>query len=496
MNARSLKKSVIATVVASALVGAYSINQGTGSWQANAAPASTIKTQASDSASTPAAPVVSVAGASLPDMSGIVARNSAAVVNIGISGTAKKSAMPEFPQVDPDDPFYEFFRQFGVPQQRGERQVRGQGSGFILREDGIVLTNAHVIDGADEVTVKLSDKREFKAKVLGADKTTDVAVLKIEARNLPTLKVGNSLNAKVGEWVLAIGSPFGFESSATAGIISAKSRSLPDDTYVPFIQTDVAVNPGNSGGPLFNMAGEVIGINSQIYSRTGGYQGLSFAIPIEVAMKVEDQIVKTGKVQRGRLGITIQNLDQSLAESFGMKKPGGALVSSVENDSPAAKAGLEPGDVILSVNGKEISSSSELPPVIADIMPGQSAKLQVWRKGSQRDIEVKVGNQKEEQVAAAKESKEAATGKLGLAVRPLTAEERKRLDGKNGLLIENTTGTAARAGIRRGDVLLSVNGEPVSSVEQLRSLVGKASKRVALLIQREDARLFVPVDVE
>ncbi|MFT3849634.1 MAG: DegQ family serine endoprotease [Propionivibrio sp.] len=495
MTARSLKKSVIATVIASTLIGAYSIGQGSGLGQAHAATASMIKTQATDGASVPAAPVVSVAGAALPDMSAIVARNSAAVVNISISGTAKNPGVPEFPQVDPDDPFYEFFRHFRVPQQRGERQVRGQGSGFILREDGIVLTNAHVIDGADEVVVKLTDKREFKAKVLGADKTTDVAVLKIDARNLPTLKVGNSLNSKVGEWVLAIGSPFGFESSATAGIISAKSRSLPDDTYVPFIQTDVAVNPGNSGGPLFNMAGEVIGINSQIYSRTGGYQGLSFAIPIEVAMKVEDQIVKTGTVQRGRLGITIQNLDQSLAESFGMKKPGGALVSSVENDSPAAKAGLEPGDVITAINGKEIASSNELPPVVADITPGQSAKLQVWRKGGQREIEVKVGNQKQEQVAA-KESKDTTSGKLGLAVRPLTAEERKQLDGKNGLLIQNATGTAARAGIRGGDVLLSVNGEPVSSVEQLRNLIGKASKRVALLIQRDDARLFVPVDIE
>lgn len=495
MKLQSLKKSVIATVVASALIGAYSIRQETGVLLAHAAPAATIKTQAADSTTVPAAPVTPVAGATLPDMSAIVARNAPAVVNISVAGTVKNPSLPEFPQVDPSDPFYEFFRHFRVPQQRGEQQVRGQGSGFILREDGIVLTNAHVIDGADEVTVKLSDKREFKAKVLGFDKTTDVAVLKIDARNLPTLKVGNSVNAKVGEWVLAIGSPFGFESSATAGIISAKSRSLPDDSYVPFIQTDVAVNPGNSGGPLFNMAGEVIGINSQIYSRTGGYQGLSFAIPIEVATKVEDQILKTGKVQRGRLGITIQNLDQSLAESFGMKKPAGALVSSVENDSPAAKAGLEPGDVITGINGKEITSSNELPPVVADITPGQSAKLQVWRKGSQREIEVKVGNQKDEKVAA-KESKEATSGKLGLAVRPLTAEERKQLDGKNGLLIENATGSAARAGIRGGDVLLSVNGEPVSSVEQLRSLISKASKRVALLIQRDDARLFVPVDIE
>lgn len=495
MTSRSLKRSVIATVVATALVSAYSISNDL-PWQAYAAAAvPTVKTQAAGSATVPAAPVAPVSAAALPDMSAIVARNSMAVVNISVSGTVKNPGVPDFPQVDPDDPFYEFFRHFRVPQQRGERQVRGQGSGFILRDDGIVLTNAHVIDGADEVMVRLADKREFKAKVLGADKTTDVAVLKIDSSNLPTVKIGSSVNARVGEWVLAIGSPFGFESSATAGIISAKSRSLPDDNYVPFIQTDVAVNPGNSGGPLFNMAGEVIGINSQIYSRTGGYQGLSFAIPIEVAVKIEDQIVKTGKVQRGRLGITIQNLDQSLAESFSMKKPTGALVSSVENGSPAAKAGLEPGDVILSINGKEIASSNELPPLVADIVPGQSAKLQVWRKGSQREIEVKVGNQKDEQVAS-KESKEATPNRLGLAVRPLTAEERKQLDGKNGLLIENATGTAARAGIRRGDVLLSVNGEAVTSVEQLRGLVGKASKRVALLIQRDDARLFVPVDIE
>lgn len=496
MTSRTLKKSVIATMAAMAMLGAYSIGNGGATGQANAATAlPTIKTQAAAGASMPAAPVPPVSAAALPDMSTIVARNAAAVVNISVAGTVKNADVPEIPQVSPDDPFYEFFRHFRVPQQRGERQVRGQGSGFILREDGIVLTNAHVVDGADEVTVKLTDKREFKAKVLGSDKTSDVAVLKIDAGNLPTVKLGSSVNARVGEWVLAIGSPFGFESSATAGIISAKSRSLPDDNYVPFIQTDVAVNPGNSGGPLFNMAGEVIGINSQIYSRTGGYQGLSFSIPIEVAMKVEDQIVKTGKVQRGRLGITIQNLDQSLAESFNMKKPAGALVSSVENGSPAAKAGLEPGDVILSINGKEVASSSELPPLVADIAPGQSAKLQIWRKGGQRDIEVKVGNQKNEQVAS-KDSKEATHNRLGLAVRPLTSEERKQLDGASGLLIESAAGTAARAGIRGGDVLLSVNGEPVTSVEQLRSLISKASKRVALLILRDDARLFVPVDVE
>ena len=479
MTTRMLKKTLMVAVVTAALSGTYSIATHQGLWESHAATPVTTSP---------------IAGAALPDMSEIVARNSPAVVNISMSGKVKGPAVPDFPGLDPNDPFYEFFRHFRVPQQRGEQQVRGQGSGFIVREDGLVLTNAHVIDGADEVTVRLNDKREFKAKVLGADKATDVAVLKIDARNLPTVKIGNSANTRVGEWVLAIGSPYGFESSATAGIVSAKSRSLPDDNYVPFIQTDVAVNPGNSGGPLFNMAGEVIGINSQIYSRTGGYQGLSFAIPIDVVVSIQDQILKHGMVQRGRLGISIQEVNQSLAESFGLSKPTGALISSVENGSPAAKAGLEPGDVILSVNGKDIQSSSELPPVIANIRPGDTAKLQVWRKGGKRDIEVKVGDAKAEKTAST-ESKEVAPGKLGLALRPLRPEERRQLDGKNGLLVENVSGAAARAGIRPGDVVLSVNGEAVASNEQLRALVAKASKRVALLIQRGDATLFVPVDL-
>ena len=476
MTTRMLKKTLIVAVVTAALSGAYSIAVKGGLWHAHAAPAAVA------------------AAVALPDMSEIVARNSPAVVNISTTGKVKNPNVPDFPGVDPNDPFYEFFRHFGIPQQRGERQVRGQGSGFIVREDGVILTNAHVIDGADEVIVRLNDKREFKAKVLGADKATDVAVIKIEARSLPTVKLGSTANTRVGEWVLAIGSPYGFESSASAGIVSAKSRSLPDDNYVPFIQTDVAVNPGNSGGPMFNMAGEVIGINSQIYSRTGGYQGLSFAIPIDVAMSIQDQIMKHGKVQRGRLGVSIQEVNQSLAESFGLSKPAGALVSSVEADSPAAKAGLESGDVILAVNGKEIQSSNELPPIIANIRPGESAKLRIWRKGSARDIEVKVGGQKEE-TTASNDNKDATQGKLGLALRSLTAEERRQFDGKGGLVVENATGVAAKAGIRRGDVILSVNGEPVASADQLRALVAKASKRVALLIQRGDAKLFVPVDL-
>ena len=490
MTSSSLKRTGIAILVGGALAAAYSLGNERALNSANAAPQE-------PAAVSPAPVAVATPRLALPDMSEIVARNGAAVVNISISGTSKgQGLMRGLPQFDPDDPMHEFFKRFRIPQQRGEKQVQGMGSGFILREDGIVLTNAHVVDGADEVTVKLIDKREFKAKVLGQDKMSDVAVLKIDAKGLPTLKIGNSANTRVGEWVLAIGSPFGFENSATAGIVSAMSRSLPDDSYVPFIQTDVAVNPGNSGGPLFNMAGEVIGINSQIYSRSGGYQGLSFAIPIEVVMNVEEQIVKHGKVQRGRLGITIQQLDQSLADSFGMKKPGGALVSAVENDSPAAKAGIEPGDVIVSVNGKEVKSSNELPPLIANILPGNSAKLQVWRKGNLRDIDVKVGAHKEDKdKVASAEGKEANLGRLGLGVRTLTPEERRQVDGKGGLLVESVSGAAARAGIRSGDVVLSVNGEPVSSVEQLRSLVAKASKRVALLIQRGELKLFVPVEL-
>ncbi len=478
-NSRTFKRSL--TTAAVATIAAFSI-MAVSAWQER-----------------PLWPVEAAAPAAsaLPDMSAIVERHGGAVVNISVSGTTKtQSGFPGFPGLDPDDPFFEFFRHFRIPEQRGEQRIRGQGSGFIIREDGLVLTNAHVIDGADEVVVKLTDKREFKAKVLGADKTTDVAVLRIEGRNLPTVKIGSSANTRVGEWVLAIGSPFGFENSATAGIISAKSRSLPDDSYVPFIQTDVAVNPGNSGGPLFNMAGEVIGINSQIYSRSGGYQGLSFAIPIDVAMSIQEQIVKHGKVQRGKLGVTIQDVNQSLAESFGLNKPAGALIASVENGSPAAKAGLEAGDVILSINGKEIVSSNELPPLVAAARPGDTVKLQVWRKGGSREMSVKVGGQQNEKLTGAggKNSAEAA-GRLGVTARALSGEERRQLELRGGLLVENAQGAAARAGIRRGDVILSVNGEAVSTPDQLRSIIAKAGKRVALLVQRESARLFVPVDL-
>ena len=482
MDKRSLKlkRGAVAVLAVLGLLGAY----GLGSLQPWSA--AHAETAVSAPVAAPALPLPT----GLPDMSAIVARNAPAVVNVSVAGKVRRTAeAPDFPSLEPGDPFYEFFRRFQGAQPHGEQRVRGQGSGFIVREDGVILTNAHVVDGADEVTVRLADKREFKAKVIGADKATDVAVLKVEARGLPVVKTGASAKSRVGEWVLAIGSPFGFESSATAGIISALSRALPDENYVPFIQTDVAVNPGNSGGPLFNMAGEVIGINSQIYSRSGGYQGLSFAIPIEVAMKVEGQLMKTGQVQRGRLGVTIQSLDQSLADSFGLSSPTGALVSGVEPGGPAAKAGLEAGDVILAVNGQPVDTSNALPPLVADLAPGETAKLKVWRQGREREIKVQVGRQAQVATAKAGESTPAVGGRLGLSVRPVEVGEGR------GLYVEQAQGAAAKAGIRRGDVILAVNGEAVASVEALRAQVGKADKRVALLVQRGEMRLFVPVDL-
>jgi serine protease Do len=341
-------------------------------------------THASSAATTAPAPVAAAAAPAVttPDFAQITAQHGAAVVNISVAGTSKASAGGL--ELDPSDPFSEFFRQFPGPRGRGGPQqgmpTRGQGSGFIVSADGTILTNAHVVQDATEVTVKLTDRREFKAKVLGSDPRTDVAVIKIEAKGLPTVTLGSTRSLRVGEWVLAIGSPFGLENTVTAGVVSAKGRTLPDDSFVPFIQTDVAVNPGNSGGPLFNARGEVVGINSQIYSRTGGYQGLSFAIPIEIATKVKDQIVSTGKVSHARLGVSIQEVNQAFADSFKLDKPEGALISSVEADSPAEKAGLKSGDVIRKVNGQPVIASGDLPAVIGQSTPGEKVTLDVWRQ--------------------------------------------------------------------------------------------------------------------
>jgi serine protease Do len=436
----------------------------------------------------------STASVLLPDFTGIVERNGPAVVNISVTHDAKAEATAQqFEGVDPNNPFFQFFRQFPGAVPHGSAPEHGMGSGFIVSSDGVILTNAHVVDGATEVTVKLTDRREFRAKVIGTDKPSDVAVLKIEATGLPMVKLGSSMNEKVGEWVLAIGSPFGFENSVTSGIVSAKSRSLPDGTYIPFIQTDVAVNPGNSGGPLFNMKGEVIGINAQIFTHSGGYQGLSFAVPIELAVKVKDQLQQFGKVSRGRLGVTIQEINQQLADSFGLKNPGGALVAAIEENGPAAKAGIKAGDVILKFNGHAISSSSELPAQVADVKPGTKATVEISRNGTSKDIDVTVGELKGAKVASA-DSPDHEHGRLGLAVRPLAPEDRQQV-GTKGLVVEEASGPAARAGIRPGDLLLAVNGTPIQSVEQLRALVAKSGKTMALLIQRDEGKIFVPVDL-
>ncbi|MDH3286744.1 MAG: DegQ family serine endoprotease [Betaproteobacteria bacterium] len=444
-----------------------------------------------------AAPAAPIALQALPDFSPLVDAYGPAVVNISVTQTVKAGAEgPNTGGFSEDDPFYEFFRRFQIPMPpHGGTPRQGLGSGFIVSGDGYILTNAHVVRDAADVTVRLTDKREFKAKVVGSDLQTDVAVLKIDAVNLPTVRLGDSKDVRVGEWVVAIGSPYGFDNSVTAGIVSAKGRALPDGTYVPFIQTDVAVNPGNSGGPLFNLKGEVIGINSQIYSRSGGYQGLSFAIPIDLASKIQDQLVRHGKVTRGRIGVTIQEVNQSLAESFGLKQPTGALVGSVDQDGPAAKAGIQPGDVILEIDGKPINRTIDLSSHVADLKPGSSAQLEVWRKGAARQITVTVGEMPGPKLAAASSGDAAAQSRLGVAVRPLSEGERQAAGVKDGLLVEQTAGAAAKAGVQPGDIILALNSTPVKSAEELRTMVGKTGKVAALLVQRKDAKIFIPVDL-
>ncbi|AMM26479.1 DegQ family serine endoprotease [Variovorax sp. PAMC 28711] len=451
------------------------------------------------------APAVSTAAAPLiaaPDFSTITQRDGPAVVNISVVGSSK--AAEGATAMDPDDPMFEFFKRFGGGQMgpRGRQQqperetpTRGQGSGFIVDSSGIIMTNAHVVKDATEVTVKLTDRREFRAKVLGADPKTDVAVLKIDAKNLPTLQMGNIKDLKVGEWVLAIGSPFGFENTVTAGVVSAKGRSLPDDSYVPFIQTDVAINPGNSGGPLLNGRGEVVGINSQIYTRSGGYQGVSFAIPIDVALQVKDQIVATGKASHAKLGIAVQEVNQAFADSFKLDKPEGALVSNIEKGGPGDQAGLKAGDVIRKVDGVAIVSSGDLPAVIGQQMPGKNVTLEVWRQGERTELSAKLGDASDKAAKVAKSDEAVGKGKLGLALRPLEPAEKRQASVENGLLIEDAAGPAASAGVQAGDVLLAINGTPVRSIEQVREVAAKAGKSVALLIQRGGDKIFVPVNV-
>jgi serine protease Do len=438
-----------------------------------------------------AAPSQPIPMMTAPNYRAIVSRNQAAVVGITTAGPVTTAGPQEFnggPNGD-DNPFSQFFRG-QMPRPHGVQHA--QGSGFLISADGLVLTNAHVVDGAKEVTVKLSDHREYKAKVLGADKSSDIAVLKIDAHNLPAVTLGDSDKLGVGDYVLAIGEPFGLEETATAGIVSAKGRSLPGDGYVPFIQTDAAVNPGNSGGPLFDSTGSVVGINAQIYSNSGGFQGVSFAIPINLAVQVKDQIVKTGKVAHSRLGVEVQTLDQSLADSFKLSSPNGALVAKVVPDSAAAEAGIKVGDVILKFNGASIVDAGSLSQRVGAATPGQKASIEIWRDGKTLDLAATIGNAAT--LAAADDSSgDSPQAKLGLALRPLNPEERQQAGVPGGLVVEDAQGRAAEAGIQPGDVVLSVDGTPVQSVAQLRKMVKDHDKQIALLIQRGDARLFVPV---
>jgi serine protease Do len=429
----------------------------------------------------------------LPDFTTLVKKFGPAVVNIRVIEKSPSEEEQGNP-FGPNSPFAPFFKGFPF-QAPPEEPIRGEGSGFIIQPDGIILTNAHVVEGATRVTVQLTDRREYTAKVIGEDKTADVAVIKIPADNLPTVNLGDSNSLQVGQWVLAIGAPFGFENSATAGIVSAKGRTLPDSGYVPFIQTDVPINPGNSGGPLFNMQGRVVGINSQIYSRTGGYMGVSFSIPINVAMEVAHQLMTTGRVERGKLGVVIQNVDQGLADSFGLPEPEGALVSSVEQGGPASRAGIQPGDVILALNGAPVQTSSQLPVRIASLMPGTMVHLTIWRDHASRTIEVKLGAMGSQTVASAQRPQQQQGGSLGLAVRPLTGDEQQQAHTHGGLLVEGVSGPSEDAGIQPGDVVLAANGQRVASVDQLRTAVQKSRGHVALLIQRGNERIFVPVQV-
>ncbi len=443
-------------------------------------------------------------GKELPDFTDLVDKYGQTVVNISTTQTIRGSrAFPQIPDIDEDDPMFEFFKRF-IPRQPGmprDFQNKSLGSGFILSPDGYIMTNAHVVDSADEISVKLTDKREFKAKVIGTDKRTDIALIKIEASGLPAVKMGDPNRLRVGEWVVAIGSPFGFESSVTAGIVSAKGRSLPQENYVPFIQTDVAINPGNSGGPLFNMKGEVVGINSQIYSRTGGYMGVAFAIPIDVAMEVQGQLRASGRVSRGRIGVVIQELNKDLAESFGLPKAAGALVNSVEKGGPAEKAGAEAGDIILKFDGKAVNASSDLPRIVGSTRPGSKVTMQVWRKGTVRDLSVTVGEIAEEKTAQRGQKRprqpEAAANRLGLVLSELSADQKREMKLANGLLVEEVRANGSRMDLRPGDVILAIVNKGLStevrSVDQFNKLLSQYEKfaAITLLIKRGDQQTYV-----
>ena len=472
-------------------------------------------------AAPPAAPVPTASASvrGLPDFADLVAQVGPAVVNVQVVERPQgASSDSDEGGDDSDDPFGDFFRHFGIPrgaipqQPRNFAPVHGIGSGFIISADGYILTNAHVVANASKITVKLTDRRELEGRVIGVDERTDVAVIKIAAKgNLPVVRLGDSSKLRPGQWVLAIGSPFGFENSVTAGVVSATARGNVggeggNNGYVPFIQTDVAVNPGNSGGPLFNLNGEVVGINSQIYSRSGGYEGISFAIPIDVANNVAEQLIKTGRVSRGRIGVTIQEVTAATAENLGLDRPHGAAVASVESGGPADKAGIEPLDIIISVNGKPVETNDQLPSMIAEIKPGQQAQLEVWRDKAVKRINVTVEELKDKGSTEASlrhgggggDEGEAATvnNRIGLSVRALTAAEKTQIKARGNIVVVNSKGPAAEAGLRSGDVILSINRSKIDSVAAFETAVKNAGHDATLLIQREGQQSIVTVTLQ
>lgn len=444
----------------------------------------------------------------LPDFTDLVEEASPAVVNISTTQTVQQRSRPGgFPpgQQIPDifRHFFEEFQEQGPQQQQPrQRQRQSLGSGFIISEDGYLLTNNHVVENAEEIIVRLSDRRELVAELIGSDPSSDLALLKIEAEGLPVVRLGDSDQLRVGEWVLAIGSPFGFDHSVTAGIVSAKGRALPNETYVPFIQTDVAINPGNSGGPLFNMQGEVIGINSQIYTRSGGFMGLSFAIPMQVALEVAEQLRETGRVSRGWLGVVIQEVSRDLAESFGLDRPQGALIANVDPEGPAAAGGIQTGDIILEVEGVSIETSSDLPPAVGKLRPGKEGHFVVLRDGQRKDLQVTVGERPESPRISGRSPEDrepAAAGRLGLEVEPLSSSLKERWSVEAGVQVVSVTdeGPAAQAGIRRGDVLVSVAGQVVESPRQLAELAADlpANQSIAVRLIRQGNPLFVALRI-
>ncbi|CAH0648435.1 MULTISPECIES: DegQ family serine endoprotease [Pseudomonas] len=441
----------------------------------------------------------------LPDFTTLVEQASPAVVNISTKQKLpdRRVAQGQMPDLEGLPPMFREFFERNMPQQprspRGDRQREAMslGSGFIISSDGYVLTNNHVVADADEIIVRLSDRSELQAKLIGTDPRTDVALLKVDGKNLPTVKLGDSEKLKVGEWVLAIGSPFGFDHSVTKGIVSAKGRTLPNDTYVPFIQTDVAINPGNSGGPLFNMKGEVVGINSQIFTRSGGFMGLSFAIPIDVALDVSNQLKKDGKVSRGWLGVVIQEVNKDLAESFGLDKPAGALVAQVLENGPAAKGGLQVGDVILSMNGQPIVMSADLPHLVGSLKDGEKAKLEIIRNGKRQTLDVAVGAMPDDDAditAGADGSTERSSNRLGVAVADLTAEQKKSLELKGGVVIKEVQdGPAALIGLRPGDVISHLNNQAIGSAKEFTEIAKELPKNrsVSMRVLRQGRASFI-----